>query len=80
MDRGVDMISLDKQNTVSSLQTHLSRVFGMGTLDGGFPIVTRQEAGGVQGWRMMGYISHNELEHALSKPSHFEYLAVTQWS
>jgi hypothetical protein len=67
----VDVISLDKENTVSSLQSQLSRVFGMGTLDGGFPIVTRQETGGVQGWRMMGYISHNELEHALSKPPRF---------
>jgi hypothetical protein len=78
MDRGVDVISLDKENTVSSLQSQLSRVFGMGTLDGGFPIVTRQETGGVRGWKMMGYISHNELEHALSKPHHFERLMATK--
>lgn len=78
MDRGVDVISLDKENTVSSLQSQLSRVFGMGTLDGGFPIVTRQETGGVQGWKMMGYISHNELEHALSTPPHFERLVGTK--
>jgi predicted methyltransferase len=65
MDRKVDVINADKPNTVASLQCQLSRVFGMGTLDGGFPIVTRQESGGVRGWKMMGYISHNELEHAL---------------
>jgi hypothetical protein len=65
MDRKVDVINADKLNTVASLQGRLSRVFGMGTLDGGFPIVIRQELSGVRGWKMMGYISHNELEHAL---------------
>lgn len=69
MDRGVDVINMDKENTVASLQAQLSRVFGMGTLDGGFPIVTKAEAAGVRGWKMMGYISHNELEHALSELS-----------
>lgn len=67
MDRKVDVINIDKEITVSNLQNKLSRVFGMGTLDGGFPIVTRQESGNVHGLRMVGYISHNELEHALSK-------------
>ncbi|KAG8787140.1 hypothetical protein FRC15_009885 [Serendipita sp. 397] len=66
MDKKVDVINVDKANTVGSLQGQLSRVFGMGTLDGGFPIVTRQESGGLRGWKMIGYISHNELEHALN--------------
>lgn len=65
MDRTVDVINVDKPITVASLNGQLSRVFGMGTLDGGFPIITRQESGGARGWKMMGYISHNELEHAL---------------
>jgi hypothetical protein len=67
MDRKVDVIKVNKPITVASLQGQLSRVFGMGTLDGGFPIVTRQESGGVRGWKMMGYISHNELEHGLGQ-------------
>lgn len=66
MDKKVEVINIDKQNSVASLQGQLSRVFGMGTLDGGFPIVTRQESGSARGWKMIGYISHNELEHALN--------------
>jgi hypothetical protein len=69
MERDVDVIDTDNTNTVGSLRSQLSRVFGMGTLDGGFPIVHKAKGSGgpAQGWRMMGYISHNELEHALSE-------------
>ncbi|PVG02546.1 hypothetical protein CPB86DRAFT_697354 [Serendipita vermifera] len=67
VERQVDVINVDQANTVASLQGQLSRVFGMGTLDGGFPIVTKQDTGGLRGWRLMGYISHNELEHALNE-------------
>jgi len=79
MDRKIDVIDIDKPITVASLQGQLSRVFGMGTLDGGFPIVTRQESGGVRGWKMLGYISHNELEHALSQWSAMFPITVIDW-
>lgn len=67
-DRKVDVINLDDQNTVASLRTQLSRVFSLGSLDGGFPIVIKADMGhtGPGGLKMIGYISHNELEHALS--------------
>ena len=67
-DRDVDVIDIDDQNTVASLRTQLSRVFSLGSLDGGFPIVTRADMShaGLGGLKMVGYISHNELEHALS--------------
>jgi len=67
-DRNVDTINIDDQNTVASLRRQLSRVFSLGSLDGGFPIVTRADMShtGPGGLKMIGYISHNELEHALS--------------
>lgn len=67
-DRNVDVINIDDQNTVTSLRAQLSRVFSLGSLDGGFPIVTGADIShaGPGGLKMIGYISHNELEHALS--------------
>lgn len=67
-DRDVEVINIDDQNTVASLRTQLSRVFALGSLDGGFPIVTKADMShaGAGGSKMIGYISHNELEHALS--------------
>ena len=67
-DRNVDVINIDDQNTVASLRAQLSRVFSLGSLDGGFPIVTKTDMSHASpgGFNMIGYISHNELEHALS--------------
>lgn len=67
-DRNVDVINIDDENTVATLRTQLSRVFSLGSLDGGFPIVTRVDMShaGAGGLKMIGYIAHNELEHALS--------------
>jgi hypothetical protein len=68
-DHKVDVINIDNQNTVASLRAQLSRVFSLGSLDGGFPIVTKADMShkGPGGLKMIGYISHNELEHALSR-------------
>ena len=67
-DRSVDVLNIDDQNTVASLGAQLSRVFSVGSLDGGFPIITKADMShaGSGGLKMVGYISHNELEHALS--------------
>jgi chloride channel 3/4/5 len=67
-DHKVDVINIDDRNTVATLRTQLSRVFSLGSLDGGFPIVTKADLShpGSGGLKMIGYISHNELEHALS--------------
>ncbi|PBK81935.1 hypothetical protein ARMGADRAFT_1171198 [Armillaria gallica] len=63
-DRDVEVIRLDRPNTVESLRNQLQTLLSFGNDDGGFPILrTDGEEGGM---RMVGYIGANELEHALS--------------
>ena len=65
MDTNVELINLDKDNTIDSLQKKLERLaLGLGYTDGGFPIVVT--AGG-KNIRLAGYIAAPELEHALNK-------------
>ncbi|TFY62566.1 hypothetical protein EVJ58_g3780 [Rhodofomes roseus] len=61
-DRDVDVIRVDRENTVKSLRDQLQGLIVTGNSDGGFPIV-RSDDGGL---RMVGYIGASELEHALS--------------
>lgn len=56
------MIRLDKKNTVKSLRDQLFTLTASGNDDSGFPILRTDN-----GFRMVGYIGANELEHALSK-------------
>jgi chloride channel 3/4/5 len=63
-DRDVDVIRLDRDNTVESLRDQLQHLLASGHDDAGFPILsTAKEDGGA---RLVGYIGANELEHALS--------------
>ncbi|KAG7440030.1 uncharacterized protein BT62DRAFT_938454 [Guyanagaster necrorhizus] len=63
-DRDVEIIRLDRPNTVESLRDQLQTLLSSGNDDGGFPILrTDGDEGGL---RMVGYIGANELEHALS--------------
>jgi len=61
-DRDVDVIRVDRENTVKSLRDQLQGLLATGNADSGFPIL-RSDDGGL---RMVGYIGANELEHALS--------------
>ncbi|KZT71831.1 hypothetical protein DAEQUDRAFT_749819 [Daedalea quercina L-15889] len=61
-DRDVDVIRVDRENTVKSLRDQLQGLIVTGNTDSGFPIV-RSDDGGL---RMVGYIGASELEHALS--------------
>lgn len=55
---------LDEENTVEMLRQKLQRLaLGMGYTDGGFPLVVRAASG--RGWRCVGYIAAQELEHGL---------------
>jgi chloride channel 3/4/5 len=58
----VDVIRIDRENTVKSLRDQLQGLV-TGDDDSGFPILRQ---GGRES-RMVGYIGSNELEHALSK-------------
>jgi chloride channel 3/4/5 len=60
----VEVIRLDRTNTVMSLRDQLQTLLASGNDDGGFPILRVDSEGG--GLRMIGYIGANELEHALS--------------
>jgi chloride channel 3/4/5 len=60
----VEVIRLDKKNTVKSLRDQLFTLMSSGNDDGGFPIL--RVDGNDDGMRMVGYIGANELEHALS--------------
>lgn len=55
---------MDKKNTVKSLRDQLFVLTASGNDDSGFPIL-RPDANEA-GFRMVGYIGVNELEHALS--------------
>ncbi|KAI0358560.1 hypothetical protein OH77DRAFT_1494220 [Trametes cingulata] len=61
-DRDVDVIRVDRENTVKSLRDQLQDLVESGNSDSGFPIL-RPDG---EGMRMVGYIGANELEHALS--------------
>ncbi|KAI0335116.1 hypothetical protein GY45DRAFT_1241346 [Cubamyces sp. BRFM 1775] len=61
-DRDVDVIRVDRENTVKSLRDQLQDLVESGNSDSGFPIL-RPDGDGM---RMVGYIGANELEHALS--------------
>jgi len=60
----VEVIRLDKKNTVKSLRDQLLTLTSSGNDDGGFPILRNDQNDG--GMRMIGYIGANELEYALS--------------
>jgi len=63
-DRDVDVIYIERNNTVRSLRDQLQMLFESGHDDGGFPILKPTRDG--SGTRMVGYIGASELEHALS--------------
>jgi hypothetical protein len=67
--RDVEIIRLDKKNTVKSLRDQLFTLTAYDNDDGGFPIL-RPDSNEV-GFRMVGYIGANELEHALSNLFYF---------
>ncbi|KAG2043481.1 chloride channel [Suillus americanus] len=63
-DRDVDVIRVDRHNTVESLRDQLQSLLNAEHDDGGFPILrpSRDE----DGLRLVGYIGASELEHALT--------------
>jgi chloride channel 3/4/5 len=63
-DRDVDVIRLDRDNTVETLRDQLQNILMSGHDDAGFPILSNAKEDG--GARLVGYIGANELEHALS--------------
>ncbi|KAM6502232.1 Chloride channel [Amanita muscaria] len=63
--RDVEVIRLDRENTVRSLCNQLLRLVASGQDDGGFPVL-RKDSGTLDGLRLAGFIGTNELEHALS--------------
>ena len=63
--RDVPAIMLDEKQTVESLRDMLVEASASGDGDGGFPILRRDAE--MDGYRMVGYIGANELEHALSE-------------
>ncbi|KAK0460988.1 chloride channel [Desarmillaria tabescens] len=63
-DSDVEVIRLDRPNTVESLRDQLQTLLSSGNDDGGFPILRTDNE--EEGMRMVGYIGANELEHALS--------------
>ena len=63
--RDVPAIKLDEKQTVESLRDMLVEASASGDGDGGFPILRRDAE--MDGYRMVGYIGANELEHALSE-------------
>ncbi|KAF5385897.1 hypothetical protein D9615_002221 [Tricholomella constricta] len=62
--RDVEVIRLDRKNTVKSLRDQLFSLTASGNDDSGFPILRRDVND--DGLRMVGYIGASELEHALS--------------
>jgi len=63
--RDVEVIQLDRKNTVRSLRDQLLKRLALGHDDSGFPIL-RKDLNDDDGMRLVGYIGANELEHALS--------------
>jgi len=64
IDRDVDVIRVDRQNTVETLRDQLQNLLISGHDDAGFPILSDIKEDG--GTRLVGYIGASELEHALS--------------
>ncbi|KIY46768.1 hypothetical protein FISHEDRAFT_66304 [Fistulina hepatica ATCC 64428] len=62
--RDAETIKLSERNTVKSLRDKLQALLLSGNDDSGFPILRQAED--ACGYRMVGYIGSNELEHALS--------------
>ncbi|KAH9942350.1 chloride channel [Epithele typhae] len=62
-DRDVEVIRVDRTNTVKTLCDRLQSLVDAGHSDSGFPILRPDEEDNM---RMVGYIGANELEHALS--------------
>ena len=59
----MDVIRLDRSNSVKHLRDKLQKCVANGYVDSGFPIL-RPDVGGL---KMVGYIGDNELEHALGQ-------------
>ena len=59
----MEVIHVERDNTVKSLTDKLQELVNAGHSDSGFPILRSDEGGS----RMVGYIGANELEHALSR-------------
>lgn len=64
MSRDVPAIKLDGKHTVETLRDMLVAASVAGDGDSGFPILRRDAES--DGYRMVGYIGANELEHALT--------------
>lgn len=65
MDRDVEVIHIERTNTVRTLRDQLAKLLAAGFADTGFPILRGDEDGSS---RMVGFIGGSELEHALSTP------------
>lgn len=63
MDRDVEVIHIERLNTVRTLRDQLAKLVAAGFTDTGFPILRGDEDGSS---RMLGFIGGSELEHALS--------------
>jgi len=63
-NRDIDVICVDRENTVETLRDQLQNLLISGHDDAGFPILT--SAVDEEGTRLVGYIGASELEHALS--------------
>lgn len=63
-DRDVDVIRVDRHNTVESLRDQLQLLLNAEHDDGGFPIL--RPGRDDDSLRMVGYIGASELEHALT--------------
>ncbi|KAF8264176.1 chloride channel [Lactarius quietus] len=68
MDRDVEVIHIERLNTVRTLRDQLAKLVGAGFTDTGFPILRGEEDGSA---RMVGFIGGSELEHALKDPFDF---------
>ncbi|EIN11917.1 hypothetical protein PUNSTDRAFT_61841 [Punctularia strigosozonata HHB-11173 SS5] len=66
VNRDVEVIRVDRENTVKSLCDQLQQLLSSGTDDSGFPILRPDDRKDGGGMRMIGYIGASELEHALS--------------
>lgn len=70
----MDVIRVDRHNTVESLRDQLQLLLNASRDDSGFPILRPSHDG--DGMRMIGYIGASELEHALCRFflfSHFKF-------
>ena len=72
----MDVIRLERPNTVESLRDQLQSLLNAGHDDSGFPILRPNSDG--DGTRMIGYIGANELEHALGKSSLFPMQTLSE--